>query len=88
MRQARCTCKRTVPSSTDLAFFEDCGPGSKRAAEQCKCGYMACAHDPAYMAKNVPSNRKTVVERGECKGFEARGSAEYDMYYCGCRGWD
>ncbi len=88
-RQAICTCKRTVPSSMDLAFFEYRGPGSRVAAETCKCGYARCAHDPEQMARNVPNNRKTVIELGKCKGFEARGAYEFDAYYCGhCHGWD
>ena len=88
VRMARCSCGRTVPSSPDLAFFEDCGPGSKVATGSCVCGYYECAHDPAYMAKNVSSNRRTVVEQGKCGGFRARGPLEDDRYYCGCWGWD
>jgi len=87
-RLAKCGCRRTEPSSTDLAFFEYRGLGSERATIQCKCGYFECAHDPAYMARNVPSNRRTVVEQGLCTGFVARGPFEFDSYYCGCRGWD
>lgn len=88
-RLARCVCRKTVPSSKDLAFFEDRGPGSEQGRTSCKnCGYHECAHDPAYMAQNVPSNRRTVVEQGKCKGFESRGSFEFDSYYCGCNGWE
>ena len=88
-RIARCSCGRTEPSDAKvLAFFEYCGPDSRRSQEQCKCGYNECAHDKEYMSRNVPSNRLTVVEQGKCSGFQARGPLEFDMYYCGCRGWD
>lgn len=89
-RTARCGCKRTRPSDPDeLAFFEYCGPGSRRAHTSCKhCGYADVAHDPEHMARNVPSNRRTVVEQGKCKGFEAHGAYEFDSYYCGHAGWN
>lgn len=89
MREAICTCKRVVPSGPSLAFFEFTGEGSERARTSCKnCGYSECAHSAEHMARNVPSNRKTVIEQGKCHGFEPRGAFEYDFYYCGCRGWD
>ena len=90
-RVARCTCGRTTPSTLDgsLAFFEFCGEGSPRATDICgECHYASCAHDPAYMAKNVPSNRKTVIEQGKCSGFRPQGMLAFDSYYCGCRGWE
>lgn len=89
-REARCGkfCA-VVPSSLDLAFFEFRGEGSPVSKRTCKkCGYADVAHDPAHMQRNVPSNRKTVVEQGKCSGFEPHGAYEYDTYYCGCRGWD
>jgi hypothetical protein len=92
-REARCGCGSVRPSSTDLAFFEYRGVGSRQARESCKhCGYNECAHDPAYMDTLVHnrdgSRRQTVVESGKCLGFEARGAWDYDLFYCGCRGWD
>lgn len=84
-RQARCSyCNSTQPSSTKLAFFEYRGPGSQSASQSCKCGYhwAAHVHDPRRV---VPTS---VVERGECSGFQSKGGSEYDSYYCGCRGWD
>jgi len=88
-RFAKCTCGRTRPSSLDLAFFEYEGPGSPRSKQSCKnCGYHEIAHTKEGMAGNVPTNRKTVIERGECKGFVAHGPYEFDRFYCGCRGWD
>ena len=87
-RLAKCSCGRTVPSDLkQCAFFEYCGPGSRVAAESCKCGYAFVAHTVEGMARNVPSNRKTVIEQGKCSGFVARGPLEFDSYYCGCRGW-
>ena len=79
-RRARCSyCKNTEPSSTALAFFEFCGEGSRHATEGCKCGYTVPAHTPEVMARN---NRLT------CTDFTPRGPAEFDRYYCGCRGFD
>jgi hypothetical protein len=75
-RVARCcNADSERPSSTDLAFFEYRGPGSKRSMEQCECGYLRIAHD------------KPHVQR-QCEGFTPRGPFQYDTYYCGCRGWD
>lgn len=90
-RMARCTyCRRVRPSSEReaLPFFEDRGPGSDDAVNHCKCGYHHVAHTVEGMANNVPSNRRTVIEQGKCRGFEPHGPHEFDAYYCGCRGWD
>jgi len=88
-RMAKCACGRIEPSELkQRACFEYCGPGSQEAANSCKCGYHFCAHQAEYMARNVPSNRKTVVEQGKCSGFVARGPLEFDRYYCGHAGWD
>jgi hypothetical protein len=88
-RTAKCSCGNTMPSdSKHLAFFEYCGPGSREATETCKCGFFFSAHTAEGMARNVASNRKTVIEQGKCTGFVARGPLEFDRYYCGCRGFD
>jgi hypothetical protein len=31
---------------------------------------------------------RSVIERGQCKGFVAHGPHKTDDFYCGCRGWD
>lgn len=72
-RTATCSGHAPKPSSFDLAFFEFLGAGSRNATEICKCGYTKIAHDNG---------------RVKCKQFIARGPAEFDRYYCGCRGWD
>lgn len=67
-------CKRTVPSTVDLPFFEYRGDGSPTATQRCKCGYYEVAHQ---------------MEGFECKngGFEPHGAYDTDLHYCGCRGW-
>lgn len=87
-RMAKCSCGRTEPSSTSLAFFEYCGPGSPESINICKCGFHYVAHTKEGMANNVPSNRLTVVEQGKCTGFVAHGPREFDRQYCGHAGWD
>ena len=93
-REAQCPyCKVTRPSyDPTLAFFEDRGPESRPAVENCRCGYHEKAHDKAHMASLVPGRdgkpRPTVVEDGRCPGFEPHGPWEFDSFYCGCRGWD
>ena len=75
-RLARCYCGKTMPSSPSLAFFEFRGEGSMEATEHCKCGYHRIAHEPDH-ARRVP-----------CREFTPKGAQQFDMYYCGCRGWD
>lgn len=83
-RRARCTCGYTCNSDasdsgyTELPFLEYWGPGSKKATEQCKCGYYRAAHTPeAFRGRGIA-----------CKTFECREPDEFDSFYCGCRGWD
>lgn len=91
-RIARCAhaahggCKNERPSSVDLPFFKYRGPGSRDATDICVCGYAYVAHTVEGMARNVPSNRKTVIQDGRCPGgkFVARGPHPTDTYYCGC----
>lgn len=73
-RQARCGCKKTVPSSFSLAFFEYMGPGSPKSTQHCKCGYYESAHRPN-------SNCR-------CRKFVPHGPYEFDSFYCGHAGWD
>jgi hypothetical protein len=86
-RQARCAhCRAVRPSSLDLPFFEYRGLGSREAAEKCKCGYLSTPHTEAHQAERKERGRPPFI----CKngGFEAAGPNEFDLYYCGCRGWD
>ena len=81
-RQARCSsCKTLVPSSPDLAFFEFRGEGSRSAAEICgTCHFGHVAHN------DKAANRR--VNHKVCDNFKPIGAWEYDLFYCGCRGWD
>lgn len=75
-RVARCSCLKTAPSDTSLAFFEYLGPGSRDAVEHCAvCNYHVRAHEPG----------KTQAGHGFTP--KAEGKPE-DRFYCGCRGWD
>ncbi len=79
-RNAKCGCGRIEPSSTELAFFEFRGDESTAAKYTCKhCGYFEVAHTPEVMARNAAL---------KCTNFEPRGAFEFDVFYCGCRGWD
>ncbi len=72
-RVARCSsCKAERPSANDLPFFEYRGAGSD-AAKSCKCGLNKSAHPGGWTKCNI---------------FVERGALDYDLYYCGCRGWD
>ena len=88
-RTARCQCGKTAPSTRDgsLAFFEYRGPGSYEAEQGCQhCGYSKIAH--FHFAEHM-KGRKTVVEQGLCPGYEqATEGRPFDLFYCGCRGWD
>jgi hypothetical protein len=76
-RQARCICHNVVDSDYELAFFEYRGPGSPSADKQCECGYYEVAHTPRDDGYRI-----------KCEKFVPHGPWRYDMYYCGCRGWD
>ncbi len=90
-RLAKCTmCGRKEKSSIDLPFFEYRGLGSRTSENQCHiCGYFTkgkplkngkfCYHNSDKPIPNVCINKGK-----ECK----YGIFEYDLYYCGCRGWD
>ena len=75
-RWAKCDdCGQVRKSTFELPFFNYKGPGSPWATKMCKCGIIEKAHD----------GRRLWTR---CTEFKARGPAQYDNYYCGCRGWD
>jgi len=70
-----------VPSSWSLAFFEYQGDGSREATEMCgTCRYSVVAHG----AINQVTKRAGITDHT----FVPRGGQEFDVYYCGCWGWD
>ncbi len=82
-RQAICCSKQSLkPSTLNLAFFEYRGPNSKVANTMCSCGFAEIAHTRDYSKMAGWRPKKC------CDNFEARGAWEYDLYYCGCRGWN
>ena len=79
-REARCTCGKTMPSSTGLAFFEYRGDNSEAAVKFCKtCAYAEHAHEIKGTVKHLQHC---------CDTFEPHGAWDYDSFYCGCKGWD
>lgn len=80
-RPAECTYrKRLITNIAYAAFWEDRGPGSDYAVNLCTCGFSRVAHEPIH-----PHTGRPGISDHE---FAARGPAETDRYYCGCRGWD
>lgn len=79
-RTARCSCGREAPSALSLAFFGYCGPGSDEEARCELCPYMDSVHQPV----NPHTGRAGVTDHP----FAPRPPAEFDRWYCGCRGWD
>jgi hypothetical protein len=74
-RRSKC-CGEPIPSQWTLAFFEYRGEGSRAALLHCKhCGYYEAAHS-------------IDVAPRHCGRFEPHGAYDYDIHYCGCRGWD
>lgn len=82
-RQAKCSlCDKFRSSHPGLPFFEYRGEGSRAVVEKCgTCSYNVVAHTPETMARSH-------MKRIEPHEFVPYGSWEYDLYYCGCRGWD
>ena len=75
-RYAVCFCGRKKPSSENLPFFEYSGPGSGQCESVCKtCRYYDVAHTEAPGPWNGHK-------------FEPTGPDDFDIFYCGCRGWD
>lgn len=65
------------PSNVRLPFFEYRGPGSIWAETFCgTCGMGYTSH------------QRPGAGRQPCGAFVARGPAEFDAFYCGCRGLD
>lgn len=84
-RMAECSCGKSVPSDSDLPFFQYRGPGSYYALTTCaRCRFSFCAH----VRDESRVQQSSVVERGECIGFTPAGPDEHDLFYCGCRGLD
>ena len=79
-RKAKCVyCDNVKPSSFDLPFFQYRGPDSENANKHCKnCGYHKIAHNP-----EIKGNNKFI-----CDNFEPKGSWEYDVFNCLCKGTD
>lgn len=81
-RSARCSyfesCKRSAPSSSELAFFEYQGAESHSAGYCKNCGFAERAH----------TDWSRVRGGNACGIYEARGDIGHDRFYCGCRGWD
>ncbi len=88
------TCGHTVPSSTELPFFEynasNFGVDKKLRMkfwkllnEGWKAGYSG-NHDPSN-PKSFPKELDDRIEEARRKIQQAR---KYDSYYCGCKGWN
>lgn len=76
--------REPIPSSTDLAFFEFRGEGSKSALNVCAiCKYydIAPVHGDSWRKYDPRLD-------GEMHEFVPHGPYEFDTYYCGCWGWD
>ena len=79
-RKALCSyCNIEMSSSLSLWFFEYRGAGSPNAIHKCKnCGCYSSAHTEEKRRKN----------KYICNNFEAHGPYDFDLFYCGCRGYD
>lgn len=82
-RIAKCTCGKQEPSNPNLAFFTYRGEGSRDATVSCgDCGYHDTAHQRARELREP--HLKGLLDHE----FTPRGAWEFDLFYCGCRGWD
>jgi hypothetical protein len=84
-RVAKCHCNEVRPSSMDLAFFQYRGedsPDAINTCKHCKFHWQAHEHDNHRVFAN------SVVEDGKCPGFEPHGAWDFDLFFCGCSGWD
>jgi hypothetical protein len=76
------SCRCEEPSSTDLAFFEFQGDGS-RAASICKhCAMAEVAHQRGVCPPGGLRKHRAGTT------YEPQGGLEFDKFYCGCHGWD
>jgi len=83
-RKAKCQCGKTVDSSLSLAFFKFRGENSPDSINHCKnCGFYKSVHTADNFYQNT-----SMVNPHICKNFVPHGIYDYDIYYCGCRGWD
>jgi hypothetical protein len=86
VRPIKCSyCKATPPAGrgpSEVAFFEDRGPDSRYATDTCgNCRYAEAAHADEVRTRPHLAGRV-------CVEFTPAGPAEYDLFYCGCHGWD
>ena len=83
-RWAKCSCGRTEPSQPErLAFFES---AERRAHDRCDiCGYAEVAHRPEVRARK---HMQRVMDNGHEFEPTSPDRFEFDLFYCGCRGWD
>jgi hypothetical protein len=73
-----CRCEK--PSSEELAFFEYRGKDSEYAKTHCKnCRQHKNFHTPDKIRANYGKI---------CGWFVPYVEAPYDMFFCGCIGWD
>lgn len=87
-RIASCSCGTERPSTLDgtLAFFEYLGSESRDAHTACKhCSYRHWGNEETNKSF---SWQRDPVKMGRCSGFEPKGGADKDRFYCGCRGWN
>lgn len=78
-RTARCRCGTLKPSA-DLVgdvFFVSAVADAK---DRCVCGYYDTAHGKPPVA-HTP-------RLADGHAFQQRPVAEFDSFYCGCRGWE
>ena len=91
-RTARCSCGKTAPSNgRHGGFFEYRGEGSRWATDGCvHCGYTKNVHQEINPHTGRPGITTTSATGMNCDphAFKPRGPNEFDMYYCGCNGWD
>lgn len=80
-RMARCAYCKTERLSSErdqLPFFEDKSDESDTCLH---CHYFESAHEKKKAGAPGLTDRI-------CDNFEPHGAWAWDMYYCGCRGWD
>jgi hypothetical protein len=83
-RIAKCSyCNTKAESNRGLWFFEYLGEGSEHAERKCAaCGFF----DVTHMEMNPSTGRRG--HNYESHAFFPAGAAEFDRFYCACRGTD